>query len=385
MSVVLGRWPIIPDQQSTVSLPREALGSETLPSDGDENVPSIFCERKLQIQLSTIAAELLSTNNGKPSTDPATISMHIERLNFELIDKLPPAFRFHDTDEKWDDKLPHLKRQREMFRISVFATMCMLLRPMVIMPASQNNALSASDKALVAKHKESLADAAMEMLNSVGKLHTLMGGKQNRFFLLSFFTLEPAALLGIYLLSSNIDSRLGRQNGCRSATRDQERWQQGRKAMEESVTRLRLLSEVSSIARTGLKVLTKLFSKIEEMESIHSSRGAATTSSKTGPTQSKQPSSPSSIIQNSNRSSRTSESSQESSRLSISQFPLPIFDPNAVTDDFSDHFATHRVSPASSASLDGSLNFNAPSDWTNPNAYSLDMLQQTRFIFVICL
>ena len=48
-----------------------------------------------------------------------------------------------------------------------------------------------------------------------------MGGKQHRFFLLGFFNLEPAVLLGMYLLSANFVVSLTRQ-GLRRSNNDRE-------------------------------------------------------------------------------------------------------------------------------------------------------------------
>lgn len=267
MSITLGRWPLIPDQICTVTLPEEDLGTETL-FDGDEDrPPSVFCERNLQIQLSKIGIDILQSNDGKPSPDPNVISANMEKIKTELLDKLPPAFRIADAEEKWDKKVPHLKRKREMFRISVFACICMLLRPMMIV---ETQPLSPSDRVLVAKHRLTLADAAMEMLESVGRLHMLMGGKESRFFPLSFFTLEPATILGMCLMSPNGNSKSSKPGSMSAkgstsllAHADQDRWQRAYKSLQDAAARLQLLSEVSSIARTGLKVLRRLMSRVD--------------------------------------------------------------------------------------------------------------------------
>lgn len=278
MSIVLGRWPLIPDQSCTVSLPQDVFGT---PDVSHEDAPNIFCERRLQIDLAKIASGILSSNNGKTCTEPATINEKMETLKVGLIEKLPPAFRLDDPDEKWDEQLSHLKRQRQMFRISLFATICMLLRPMVIIPASAVRALSASDRKLVVKHRGSLINAAMEMLDSVATLHSLMGGKQNRFFLLSFFTLEPAVLIGIYLMTPRFGAKESRQtlSALKSsrgiAAQERDTWKHGFLKMEEAFARLKLLSEVSSIARTGLKVLEKMLVMINDSEMARSFRGEA--------------------------------------------------------------------------------------------------------------
>jgi hypothetical protein len=302
MSIVLGRWPLIPEQRCTVSLPQDVFGTPNV-SQGD--APNIFCERRLQIDLAKIASSILSSNNGKPCTEPATINRQMEVLKMDLIEKLPPAFRLGDPDEKWDEQLPHLRRQRQMFRISVFATMCMLLRPMIIIPAKAVRALSASDRRLVLKHRISLIDAAMKVLDSVAKLHSLMGGKHNRFFLLSFFTLEPAVLLGIYLMTPKFGTKEGRQgssafHGIAADHRDM--WKHGFQKMEEAVARLNMLSEVSSIARTGLKVLVKMMTMINTTDMARSYRGEVETMSISSSSKSQSPTSTVSCSRTSTRS-----------------------------------------------------------------------------------
>ncbi|KAL8813214.1 MAG: hypothetical protein Q9200_000443 [Gallowayella weberi] len=271
MSIILGRWPLIPDERCTVSLPH-AVDNNTAP---DINAPDTFCERKLQIQLTKLAAELLSSTDGKQSRDPVVIDNHVNRFYAELIDTLPPAFRIHDPELKWDQDLPNLKRQREMFRISIFATLCSMLKPLILTPTDKTQAASASGKKLVARLKTTLIEAIIELLDSVGRLHTLMGGKQNRFFLLSFFTFHPAALLGMCLLSLEGNLKATKQAATKKGTTTKglqpsdlaQYSEQGRQRMESSMKRLRMLSEVSSIARIGLLLLEKIMAKLNEPKS----------------------------------------------------------------------------------------------------------------------
>ncbi|KAL9583276.1 MAG: hypothetical protein Q9212_002799 [Teloschistes hypoglaucus] len=268
MCIVLGRWPLIPDQRCTVMLPHTTVGNAA----SDVNAPDTFCERRLQIELTRLASEMLSCTDGKQSMDPEVIDQHIRKLNIDLIDKLPPAFRINNPERRWDEGLPNLKRQREMFRISVFAAMCSLLKPIIVGPADGAQAATAPIKKLVAKLKISLIEANIQLLDSVAKLHELMGGKQNRFFLLSFFTLEPAALLGMCLLSLEGHGKDGKQvpnfKSAKSQMAENQRyWEQGRRKMEEGRARLSMLSEVSSIARTGLKILETIMAQIDKKKS----------------------------------------------------------------------------------------------------------------------
>lgn len=268
MCIVLGRWPLIPDQRCTVLLPHTTVGNAA----SDVNAPDTFCERRLQIELTRLALEMLSCTDGKQSMDPEVIDQHIRKLNTDLIDNLPPAFRINNPERRWDEGLPNLKRQREMFRISVFAAICSLLKPIIVGPADGAQAATAPIKKLVVKLKISLIEANIQLLDSVAKLHELMGGKQNRFFLLSFFTLEPAALLGMCLLSLERHGKDGKQvpnfkNAKSQMAENQRYWEQGRMKMEEGRARLSMLSEVSSIARTGLKILETIMAQIDKKKS----------------------------------------------------------------------------------------------------------------------
>lgn len=278
MSIVLGRWPLIPEKRCNVSLPRDSFRN----TNSDSNGPNVFCERNLQIRLTMIASKVLAADCGKPSTDPVIVEANAKRLQDEFIDTLPPAFRLVDADESWDDQLPGLKRQREMLRISVYATICSLHRPFILIPVAQLRTLTSTEKTLIGKHRVTLIDATLSLLDAIARLHELMGGKQNRFFLLSFFTLEPAALLGIYWLSLdasaiNQSTRRKISNAGRTASDamlsygglevvSEQRWNACWKRIEEAMARLTLLSEVSSIAKNGLKVLAKLVEKIEEKD-----------------------------------------------------------------------------------------------------------------------
>lgn len=271
MSVTLGRWPLIPEQHCTASLPNGIIGTQI----SDTNAPNVFCERRLQIELTNIAFQMLTSDHGRPSTDPVIIDKHIRRLKEEFIEQLPPAFRLHNPDEKWDDELPNLKRQREMLRISIYVTTCSLLRPVIVQSPGEAQTLSTADRDLVAEHRASIVDVTIEMLESVGRLHMLMGGKHNRFFLLSFFTLEPAVLLGMCLMNPQAGKKRGKQGSSASVafpgnqSADEEQWKRGRKSMGEAAARLQMLSEVSSIARIGVKVLNKMVANIDD-------RGTAT-------------------------------------------------------------------------------------------------------------
>ncbi|MCJ1377220.1 hypothetical protein MMC17_000312 [Xylographa soralifera] len=231
-----------------------------------DDAPYGFCERVLQIKLTKLTSELLSSNGGKPSSDPVTTESHIRRLQ-EFIDLLPPAFGLVDPDRRWDTVHPAIERQREMLKISVYASICFFLRPFVMNSTSRRQTLTRAEGDLIAKHRLRLVNTIVALLDSVARLHDLMGGKQNRFFMLSFLTLEPAALLAVYLISSeaNATTRTQRKKKNFEAEDVLKRkyyWEK----LEEALGRLEMLSEVSSIARNGVKLLKKLMAKSQKQD-----------------------------------------------------------------------------------------------------------------------
>ena len=203
------------------------------------------------------------------------------RLQREFISVLPPVFDSNNPDIRWDQQIPILKCQRQMLRISVFALLLHLSRPLLQVDAQQIESVPQYKRHLTLTHRNHLVECAISQQDSVASLHDLMGGNQTKFFLLGFYTFEPAMLLAMHLLSiedfqglmaraqspyettnfwkstpllkagSVVDIDVGSEKNCRTH-------------INEALRRLiKLLREVSIIAEVGARKLQEVVSRLD--------------------------------------------------------------------------------------------------------------------------
>ena len=178
------------------------------PDADPANTPHSFLERMLSIQLTKLWYSMHSTKMKSMSYDPIMAQQIYQRLQDEFIAMLPPSFRLTNPSTQWDSEMPFLPRQRCMLRISVFILLCHLFRPLLQLTSSQISSLPFYKRNLLPLQSKYLVNAAFSVLDSISSLHQLMGNRPTtRFFFLSFYTFEPAMLLGLYLLSKKQFSR----------------------------------------------------------------------------------------------------------------------------------------------------------------------------------
>lgn len=289
LSLVLDRLPCIADDDCSVTFPKMRLVIGT----DDPKAPDVSLERVLQARLIKLWYSMYTPTKSQASTyDPAIVEEQYEKLRRDFISTLPDAFAFENPDTQWDEQMPMLVRQRYMLRISVLVILCQLLRPLLRLTISEIQTMPQYKRNLILTHRGHLVDAAISLLNSVSDLHENMGGHQTRYFLLSFYTFEPAMLLGMHLLS--VDLALKTLNQARTSSDLNRLWKtpiafeaasniyadsssitQCRKQMEKAFERLQMLCEVSVIAVVGTQTLGKLIAQIEtELQTSHQDHDA---------------------------------------------------------------------------------------------------------------
>lgn len=122
------------------------LGPETVHS----NEPDAFLERSLQARLAKIWNSILRPAIYRPlAYDPAAVEEHYDRLCREFLFNLPAAFDLHNPNKEWDLQRPMLARQRQMLRISVFALLCQIYRPVLLLNSAQINSMAQYKRCLV--------------------------------------------------------------------------------------------------------------------------------------------------------------------------------------------------------------------------------------------
>ena len=279
LSFVLDRMPCIPDDYVDVSLPKMRLVQEA----EDVNAPDVFCERILQARLTRLWSSLRTpSNSGSSSYDPNIIEEQTERLRKEFICTLPPIFSIRDSDTRWDKQLPMLEKQRHMLRISVFVVLLHWFRPLLRITAAQIESMPKYKRNLLAEHRGHLVDLAISILDSVSCLHDLMGGQPTKFFFLSFYSFEPAILLGMHLLSIHaFNESLSRAEKLQGKT---QLWKinhgnelaaapnsnplntaRCRTYIDKAHARLNTLRRVSPIGEQGARKIEQMISKLETL------------------------------------------------------------------------------------------------------------------------
>lgn len=276
LSLALDRLPCIPDEFCTVAFPKMRLA----PGIDDLNAPDVFSERLLQARLMKDWYAVIHLGSTRTSGyDPGAAEEQYERLRRDFVFSLPDAFALIEPNKDWDSQLPMLVRQRQLLRISVFALLCQLFRPLLQLSASQMEDMLQYKRDLVLAHRDHLLRAAVSLLDSISCLHELMGGNQNRFFLLSFYTFEPAMLLGMQLLGAESSKRTLSQarapNECKDLWKstgvtndagmahiDVTSHSQCRTYIDKALKRLNVLREVSAIADLGARKLDQVTAKL---------------------------------------------------------------------------------------------------------------------------
>lgn len=258
--------------------------------------PDLFQERMLQIRLMKLWYAMCPVKNGRPQVyEPNLVEEQSERLHREFIYVLPPVFSFANPDTQWDEQIPTLKRQRQMLRITVLALSLSFFRPLLHLQPVELESLPAYKVDLVLAHREHLVDGAVSLLESVACLHDLMGGNQTKFFLLSFYTFEPAVLLGMHLIS--LDSFYQMLDQARSTQQGSNSWKPERSTepvrttridpaqvtrcrlhINKALERLNILREVSMIAELGARKLGQLVTRLDTLFQSSSSSADAVNS-----------------------------------------------------------------------------------------------------------
>ncbi|KAK2760574.1 trascription factor [Colletotrichum kahawae] len=201
-----------------------------------------------------------------------------ERFCNEFLTTLPPAFAL-ESSTQWDERLPMLPLQRQNLHTTIFESLCCNFRPVLLQNPACLDRLPVYKRVLLFSQRRALAVAALRVLESVSKLHTILGGCHTRFVGIIFPTFEAAVLLVGLCMDSDFPGKsedgplttlsidplgLGKAHVSR---------EQCLRAVDDALARLRMLAEVSNMAEVAAQTLTQLLSKMPrpqtpDMESI---------------------------------------------------------------------------------------------------------------------
>ena len=274
----MDRSPRIHDEYCTVSHPIMRLGRDA----GDLNAPDPFLERSLQAKLAKLWYTTICQMKGwQVVYDVVAVEEHYEGLRRNFISELPAVFDVDTPDEQWDDGRPEIPKQRQLLRVSIFSYLCRIYSRLLKLEPSHLQSMPRYKYTLVSQHRIRLVNAAVSLLDSVAQLHSRMGRKHTKYFLISFYTFEPAMILTIHLLNAKANNS-GNTQDCKEGQCHQGHGRDGglgetsvptneipnasqcRLEIDKALERLDMLREVSSIAELASRKIHQMVQRLDQ-------------------------------------------------------------------------------------------------------------------------
>jgi hypothetical protein len=254
------RLPFLPDVLDPDHLPRMHLAP-----DWDDDVPEVYSERLLQARLAEFWRRLPPALSA--GYIPTVAEERYEQFCTEFLATLPGAFAI-EPSKQWDERLQRLPIQRQVLHISIYDTLCHNFRGLLFHGTNQVKSLPAYKQVLFSSQKKALAVAALEVLNGISKLHTMLGGSHTKFPGIILPTFEAAVVLvGVckdaeFPAKSLDGSLVTYKNDPLGSGKPHVSRQRCIQAAEDALARLRTLAEVSDMAEGGANTLCRLLSNM---------------------------------------------------------------------------------------------------------------------------
>ncbi|OQD98185.1 hypothetical protein PENSOL_c010G11132 [Penicillium solitum] len=254
----LDRIPVILSGIEPENMPRMHLDSDVDDGNGLEE----FTERTFQVHLANFWRSMGPTLGS--NYDVIVAEERYEKLCSKFLTTLPSAFAL-PPNKQWDERFPMLAKQREILFISIFESLCYNFRPAILLDASH---LPKYKQVLLSSQQKALAVAALYVLQGVSRLHSLIGGSQTRYTGI----IQPTSEAAVLLVSLCMDrSFLGDVESHSSSITNVDPLQAGManltragcmKAIQNALSLLQMLAEVSNMADVGAQSLAKLIHKV---------------------------------------------------------------------------------------------------------------------------
>ncbi|TQV90376.1 trascription factor [Cordyceps javanica] len=292
LSRQLDRVSSFGDSFNMGNLPRMHLTPEV---ESESDAPEAFTERILQARLMAMWS-CIKKSQGEDGTlyDPTQAQELHDWLQKDFVETLPPAFSLTNPDCKWDERLRHLPKQRQLIRATVGESICHLFRPLLRLGITDVRAMPIYKQVLLQSQATALTLAAFSILDASNKLHSLMGAMHTRLPAVVIYPFEAAVTLALLCIKDLVprEADVGvpgvqqnlkiRTNSVSTVTASstevlaatvQERLLQGQPvcyetcvaAVEETLNCLQKLSEISVLADGATESLSRLLSTIKNM------------------------------------------------------------------------------------------------------------------------
>jgi hypothetical protein len=237
------------------------------PHVNEADVPETFTARLLLARLAKFWRSFPSRPCAEYEATEA--EERYDKFCKEFLAQLPPVFAL-DSSKEWDERLERLPPQRQTLHIAIFDFLCHNFRPVLLCDPRQVQSLPAYKQVLVASQRKALAAATLKTLEGVSKLHTMLGSSHTRYAAIIMPTFEATVALVSLIMDVNFPgANMGEDGVPRALDVDPLGWEKAQltrdrcyRAAQEGLARLRMLAEVSDMARAGANTLARLIVKV---------------------------------------------------------------------------------------------------------------------------
>ncbi|KAI0545028.1 hypothetical protein F4679DRAFT_562829 [Xylaria curta] len=186
--------PWLMETPFTINLPKMHLATNT--GGTSSSGPDPFIGRVLQAQL----AKFWTSRPKETSNDynPSIAEEWYEKFCTDFLPRIPTPFALCPNTE-WDKQVPDLPRQRQLFHLSLYESICHNFRQLLKIKFTQVQSLPRYKASLLKHHRRLLIAAAVAQLDSTSVLHSMLGSEQTRFPLIPFHYFEGALCLSLSL------------------------------------------------------------------------------------------------------------------------------------------------------------------------------------------
>lgn len=153
---------------------------------------------------------------------------------------LPATHRFENPDTTWDAECPFLPAQRELLVCHTNAFILGLHRPYILMPDTPDQSRAVA--------------ACLAILDSQKRLFDAFDVQYYKLYSLSFFTFDAAVMLSVVLISR--------------PRHHADTYPRALQALADAVSRLRIIAERISLAKTAGAVVQALLSRLKLVQRL---------------------------------------------------------------------------------------------------------------------
>ncbi|KAI0379503.1 hypothetical protein F5Y04DRAFT_282924 [Hypomontagnella monticulosa] len=270
------RPPFVSDEFCAANLPK----AHQMADIEKGGAPETFMERALQVRLAQFWNSKTARGEVSVPYDPNVAEERYEAFCTEFLASIPAPFAI-DANVEWDDIVPNIKRQRQLFHVAVYRSICSNFRPLLQLEPAYISSLPKYKQAILHQQRRTLTRAALCMLQAITNLHTLLGSTHTRLSDVVFHTFEAAVILSCLCLvgePSGMDDGESTQDSLDDeglgfpaffrvadpmASKSIDIHQQKCvNAVKEAYERLQMLADVNVMAEAGSTTLSTLLERI---------------------------------------------------------------------------------------------------------------------------